>query len=772
MKKVVSVFVFILCLYFVPNVSYASSSNVSNDHSSYIENASEKGVRGVFENAQNLYYGLNNTIKDVKEAYYWFSVCQYETSWVEKGPYDKHIYLAFRALNSENIHGEESLLVYFLGIPRFKEFCDIYVEAVEDELTDKEVSEVKARLRDWKSKHPLPEVRGRTEEEEYQLLLLDRLQAEIWHQFYQSDMHGIKRILESMKHPIKLNEFIAETIYFAPHDVFNVLSEYIQITSETPVYGIVQKAMRKDRMYAAEVFLDRGFDGSPPDENGRNLIYDAVEDGDLYLVNRFIQNGANLKKVEEETGFGFLENLSREHQMSEDMFAFILARGVSVPGADSSTFFKISERLKIKGATVARNLFLASDPQRAAKEYVATLDIVKGDSYKAKPKKQKKEYDPADIKSVFYHGSMQEKEDAFKKVMSDPGNYAPPVLYAMSEALFRQFRDDEGLFWQHAALLREHVDLVNCAPKGKIKVFNKQRGERSVNHYYMLMYPEKIKGVIQRAVKWDMTVPRDYYKEYESKGIYCFEGVDVFNTGVNNYLYSLERISPNLRDKKKAGFSDISMEDLLQKARAGDKEAQYNLAQCYLSDARYFCNKSAKGEKKLLDMKAQWETLKSQYPQYNSPHALLDAEYKLKAFYWFDKSVDYWLKDRSSAHILNLMAQGYAGIPPFSDIYKDNKKACVYALMLQKQGDSTLYRNIMPKAPWNPKAGEKAEDYAWEAVSSYMRNKDQKKSGFSVSRKTKRGMTDAEIAEGEKRANLYIEKYINNKKPVCDFNSY
>jgi len=62
-------------------------------------------------------------------------------------------------------------------------------------------------------------------------------------------------------------------------------------------------------------------------------------------------------------------------------------------------------------------------------------------------------------------GEESERTILVKDIKKNPQNYAPPVLYQLSETLLMQGNKDEAAFWFYAGQLRARYDALRCVDK-------------------------------------------------------------------------------------------------------------------------------------------------------------------------------------------------------------------------------------------------------------------------------------------------------------------
>lgn len=125
--------------------------------------------------------------------------------------------------------------------------------------------------------------------------------------------------------------------------------------------------------------------------------------------------------------------------------------------------------------------------------------------------------DPIDGESVIrttkelLAGSSDERKRQIAAITADSSHYAPPVLYALSSALFQEGRKDEAAFWFYAGQLRGRFDANRCndiSARQGVAVLNQTFGT-PINQFMFKDLP-KLKALIPRVVEWDGTTPYNY----------------------------------------------------------------------------------------------------------------------------------------------------------------------------------------------------------------------------------------------------------------------
>lgn len=116
---------------------------------------------------------------------------------------------------------------------------------------------------------------------------------------------------------------------------------------------------------------------------------------------------------------------------------------------------------------------------------------------------------------VLAKGTTEEKQVIISKIKANPENYAPPVLYALSNVLFTNGEKDEGAFWFYAGQLRARVDANICADSSArqaVGVLNRNFGA-PINQYTFQDIP-KLEALISRVVDWERKTPYNYDRRW------------------------------------------------------------------------------------------------------------------------------------------------------------------------------------------------------------------------------------------------------------------
>lgn len=110
------------------------------------------------------------------------------------------------------------------------------------------------------------------------------------------------------------------------------------------------------------------------------------------------------------------------------------------------------------------------------------------------------------------------------KVIDQPENFNPVVLYGLSSALFANGKKEEAAFWFYVGQLRGRSDAnkaLDMSARAGIGALNQKFG-RAINQYAMKDI-SKLKEIVAEVVKFDESTPRNYDPRWIS-----LHGMDVF----------------------------------------------------------------------------------------------------------------------------------------------------------------------------------------------------------------------------------------------------
>ncbi len=109
------------------------------------------------------------------------------------------------------------------------------------------------------------------------------------------------------------------------------------------------------------------------------------------------------------------------------------------------------------------------------------------------------------------NGTPEQRRKAIEAIIANPENYAPPVLYGLSHALFNEARKDDALFWFYAGQLRARFDANRCldvSARQAVGVLNQVFGP--LINQYAFQDIAKLEELVPKVVEWDQKTPRKY----------------------------------------------------------------------------------------------------------------------------------------------------------------------------------------------------------------------------------------------------------------------
>ncbi|KAA9129675.1 hypothetical protein F3N42_15025 [Marinihelvus fidelis] len=155
-----------------------------------------------------------------------------------------------------------------------------------------------------------------------------------------------------------------------------------------------------------------------------------------------------------------------------------------------------------------------------------------------------------DIKAV--EKLLKKRKSQVKKVLAEPNDFSPPVLYALSYALFERDRKDEAAFWFYAGQLRASSDAeksLDASAGQAVAVLNQQFGT-PINQYMITDIPA-LRTTVERVVQWD----RENQRNYDPRWI-ALHGMDAFTESTIAFEPAEEwdRINEETRVKYREDF--------------------------------------------------------------------------------------------------------------------------------------------------------------------------------------------------------------------------
>ena len=108
-------------------------------------------------------------------------------------------------------------------------------------------------------------------------------------------------------------------------------------------------------------------------------------------------------------------------------------------------------------------------------------------------------------------GTAVQQQVALDRVRAAPERFQPPVLYAMSQVLFKAKLFNEAAFWFYAGQLRARFDANRCADptaRQAVDALNQTYGA-PINRY-LFQDLDQAEDLISNVVAWDRKTPYDY----------------------------------------------------------------------------------------------------------------------------------------------------------------------------------------------------------------------------------------------------------------------
>lgn len=104
-----------------------------------------------------------------------------------------------------------------------------------------------------------------------------------------------------------------------------------------------------------------------------------------------------------------------------------------------------------------------------------------------------------------------ESDALLARIEKSPGDYPPPVLFAMSNLLYLQGRTDDALFWFNAARLRANFDTLRSAdPGARWEVAEQMKMIPLALRRAQFDDLPKLRKIVAAVLKWDEDTPAAY----------------------------------------------------------------------------------------------------------------------------------------------------------------------------------------------------------------------------------------------------------------------
>ncbi|MQR01365.1 hypothetical protein [Glaciimonas soli] len=164
-----------------------------------------------------------------------------------------------------------------------------------------------------------------------------------------------------------------------------------------------------------------------------------------------------------------------------------------------------------------------------------------------------------------------ENDDLVNQIVKNPGNYMPPIFFALANLFYRQGDIDNAIFWFNAARLRGSFDADICtdvtarsAISGLVQQIPTDLRKKQFDDI------PKLKNITARVLKWDEITPYNYDHRWIS-----LHGMNAINSGLGNAASTAPLTVPREnwaalaqknRDQYRASLD--SAIDMVQKQRA------------------------------------------------------------------------------------------------------------------------------------------------------------------------------------------------------------
>ncbi|MBP0600638.1 hypothetical protein J8I26_21170 [Herbaspirillum sp. LeCh32-8] len=104
-----------------------------------------------------------------------------------------------------------------------------------------------------------------------------------------------------------------------------------------------------------------------------------------------------------------------------------------------------------------------------------------------------------------------ENDQLVAEIEGQPGNYPPPVLFALTNLLYLQGRTDDAIFWLSAARLRANFDVLRSADAtAALEVGELMKVIPLALRRAQFDDLAKLRTIVSRAVQWDERTPCNY----------------------------------------------------------------------------------------------------------------------------------------------------------------------------------------------------------------------------------------------------------------------
>lgn len=112
---------------------------------------------------------------------------------------------------------------------------------------------------------------------------------------------------------------------------------------------------------------------------------------------------------------------------------------------------------------------------------------------------------------VLQSSDKEKRNEMVESIRNNPDYYNPPVIYALSNVLFDDNKEDEAMYWFYLGQLRARYDANLCrdiSAKQAVSILNNQYGSK-INQYAFKDI-EKLEKVVKEVVDYVRLNDEDY----------------------------------------------------------------------------------------------------------------------------------------------------------------------------------------------------------------------------------------------------------------------
>jgi Rap1a immunity proteins len=125
-------------------------------------------------------------------------------------------------------------------------------------------------------------------------------------------------------------------------------------------------------------------------------------------------------------------------------------------------------------------------------------------------------------------GTGADDADLAAQVTQTPGNYTPPVLFALSEWYYKRGQPDDAIFWLNAGGLRALFDAAICTdPSARSAIAELAQKLPADLYRQEFRDPQRFKRIVDRVVEWDARTPATYDHRWIS-----LHGLNAINSSI------------------------------------------------------------------------------------------------------------------------------------------------------------------------------------------------------------------------------------------------